>query len=102
MNLRSTLRRLRHDQSGSMLIELLVAMTFLAIAVGALMSLYASTVVDMRHASTEGNALTLADRQIENYKTLLYDDIKLSSTTIPGGSDAYVTANASDPTIPSS
>jgi type II secretory pathway pseudopilin PulG len=102
MRLRLILERIRRGESGSMLIELLIAMTFLAVAVGALMSLYASTVVTMRHASTEGNALTLADRQIEVYKTLPYAEIMLSSSTIPSGSDPYVTANASDSTIPSS
>jgi len=102
MRVRLIIDRIHRDESGSMLIELLMAMVFLAVGVGALMSLYASTVVTMRHASTEGTALTLAERQIEVYKTLPYDKIKLSSTTIPGGSDPYVTANASDSTIPAS
>jgi hypothetical protein len=85
-----------------MLIELLIAMTFLAIAIGALISLYASTQVTMRHQSIEGNATTLADKQIEMFKTLPYSSIQLDSSTIPGGSDAYVTANSTDSTIPAS
>jgi Tfp pilus assembly protein PilV len=97
-----TLRRLRRGESGSMLVELLIALTFLAVAVGALMTLYASTVLSLRHTSVEGNALTLADRQMEAYKTLPYDDIQLSNQTIPSGSDPYVTASSTDVTIPSS
>ena len=94
---------LRRDQSGSMLIELLIAMTVLAIAVGALISIYASSLISLRHTSIEGNALTLADKQIEVYKSLAYANILLDSSTIPSsGTDPYVTANASDSTIPSS
>ncbi len=90
-------------ERGSMLIELLIAMTFLAVAVGALMTIYASTQLSLRHTSIEGNALTLADKQIEVYKTLAYDNVRLDASTIPSsGSDPYVTANASDSTIPAS
>lgn len=86
-----------------MLIELLIAMMVLAIAVGALISIYASSLISMRHASVEGNALTLADKQIEVYKTLAYANILLDSSTIPSsGTDPYVTAYSSDSTIPSS
>ena len=94
-------RRLSDDR-GSMLLELLMAMTFLAIAVGALMAIYATSIVSMRHTSTEGNALTLADKQIEVYKTLQYASVQLSAPTIPSGSDPYVTASSTDSTIPSS
>ena len=85
-----------------MLIELLIAMTFIVVAVGALMASYAASMVSLHRSGTEGTALTLADRQIEAYKSLPYDSIQLASSTIPGGSDPYVTANSSDATIPSS
>ena len=85
-----------------MLIELVIAMIVLVVAVGALMGLYASTMTDMRHSATEGTALTIADRQIEAYKSLPYDSIRIVSSTIPGGSDPYVTASSGDSTIPSS
>ena len=85
-----------------MLIELVIAMSFIVIAVGALMSSYAASIVSLHHSGTEGTALTLADRQIESYKSLPYAAIQLASSTIPGGSDPYVTAHSSDATIPSS
>ena len=84
-------RRLR-SESGSMLIELLIAMTFLAIAIGALMSVYTSTILSMRHTSIEGNALTLVDRQMEVFKTLPFVQIALDSTTAPSSSDLYATS----------
>ena len=66
-----------------MLIELVIAMTFLVVAVGALMSSYASSMISLYHAGTQGTALTLADRQIEAYKSLPYDAIQIASSTIP-------------------
>ncbi len=101
MTLRRRIRTLR-SESGFMIVELLIAMTFLVVAVGALMALYASTIVDLRHSSTEGNALTLADKQMEVYKTLPFSGIIIDSSTIPSGSDPYVTAHSTDVTIPSS
>lgn len=85
-----------------MLIELLIAMTFIVVAVGALMSSYAASIVSLHRSGTEGTALTLADRQIETYKSLPYDSIRLATSTIPVGSDPYVTAHSSDASIPSS
>ncbi len=97
----STLRARLHEESGTLMLELVIAMLFLAIAVGALISVYTSSVLSLRHTSIEGNALTLVDRQLELYNTLPYASILLDAGTIPGGSDAYVTAHTSDPTIPS-
>jgi len=88
------------NESGSMLIELILAMLFLAVAVGALVSVYSASVVSLRHTSIEGNALTLVDRQIELYNTLPYAFISLDSTTIPGSTDSYTTAHSTDSTIP--
>jgi type II secretory pathway pseudopilin PulG len=95
--------RLRiRDESGSMLIDLVVAMTIIVIAVGAILSAYAAGYISLRDSSTQGNALTLADKQLELYNTLPTASIELDSSTIPTGSDPYVTAHSSDSTIPSS
>jgi Tfp pilus assembly protein PilV len=100
--LRHALRPLGSDESASMLIELVIAMTVIVVAVGALMSSFAASMVSLHHSGTEGTALTLADRQIEAYKSIPYDSIQLASSTIPSGSDPYVTAHSSDATIPTS
>ena len=77
-------------ESGSLLIELLIAMTVLAIAIGALVSVYASTILSMRHTSVEGNALTLVDKQVETFKTRPYSELRI--TGLPASSDLYVTS----------
>ncbi len=92
---RSRMRRGRLSrESGSMLIELLIAMTFLAIAVGALMTAYVSSLLSMQHTSVEGNALTLVDKRIEMFKTLAYSDLRI--TGLPGAGDPYVTSPPSN------
>src|SRR5262245_5467162 len=85
-----------------MLIELLAAMMFLSTAIGALVSVYVSTAHSLQNSGIQGTATTLVDRQIELYNTLSYAAISLDSSTIPTGSDPYVTAHSSDTTIPSS
>ena len=102
MSPHKALSLLRSDESGSMLIELVIAMTFIVVAVGALMASYASSMISLHRSGTEGTALTLADRQIEAYKSLPYTSIQLGSSTIPSGTDPYVTAHSGDATIPSS
>ncbi len=78
-------------ESGSMLIELLITMTFISVAIGALLAVYASTTISLRNSSISGNATTLVDTQMETFKTLPYAAIAIDQTTVPGGSDAYVT-----------
>jgi hypothetical protein len=82
--------RLR-SQKGSMLIELVISMTFLAVAVGALITVYASSILSLRHASVEGNAMTLADKQMETFRTLPYNGLGIDTSTIPG-SGLYVSS----------
>jgi len=79
-----------------MLIEVLISLTFLAVAIGALISVYASGVLSIRHASIEGNALTVVEKQMEVFKTLPYASLKLDSATIPAASDPYVSSPPSN------
>jgi len=90
--MRTTLRRLgrrARSEDGSMLLELVMALAILSISIGAFMSLYASAQVSLRHASIEGNALTLVERQMEAYKALRFQDLVLSSATVPASGDVY-------------
>jgi len=96
------LRRRLADERGMGLVELLIAMTILAVAVGAMMSLYVSTARSMQRAGQRGTALTLAEKQMEIYRTVPFAQIRIDSTRIPTGTDPYVTTHSSDPTIPSS
>lgn len=81
-SLRRIVSRLRRSE-GSLLIELVIAMSFLAICVGALIAVYASSLSSLRHSSIEGNAMTLADKQMETFRTLPYGSIGVDTSTVP-------------------
>lgn len=76
--------RLR-EEHGMGLIELLAALVLLTVALAALLSAFSSSVVSLTRAGTEGTALTVADRQMEAYRTLPYTCIALNSGTAPSG-----------------
>jgi prepilin-type N-terminal cleavage/methylation domain-containing protein len=97
------LTRLRARAAGDRgfgMIELLIAMAMLSVAVGALMLSFASSAVSLRRAGQKGTALTLADTQMERYRTRGFTGIRIDGTLIPT-SGTYVTAHASgDHSIP--
>ncbi len=95
------LRRRAADDDGFGLIELLIAMTMLSIAVGALLAVFTSSAVSLRRAGQKGTALTLADTQMEKYRTRTFTAVRIDGTLIPT-SGTYVTANSTDSTIPPS
>lgn len=89
------------NESGQGLIEVIIAMIFLAVAVAAILSLMTAGAISLQRAGQKGTAQTLADKQLETFRTLAYQYIRLDGTAIPA-SGAYVTAHSSDSTIPAS
>jgi type II secretory pathway pseudopilin PulG len=101
------LRRLRRratDDGGFGLIELLIATTLLIIGIGALVTTFAASAVSLRRAGQKGTALTLADTQMERYRTRSFMSVRIDGTQIPTDSTStYVTAHSlEDDTIPPS
>ena len=95
------LRRRAADDDGFGLVELLIAMTMLSIAVGALLAVFTSSAASLRRAGQKGTALTLADTQMEKYRTRTFTAVRIDGPLIPT-SGMYVTANSTDSTIPPS
>jgi Tfp pilus assembly protein PilV len=71
-NLRRITGRLRHE-AGFGLLELLIALTIVTVGIGALLSVFASSIVSLEHSNTEGTAVTLADRQLERYRSMPFN-----------------------------
>jgi type II secretory pathway pseudopilin PulG len=97
------LRRLlsgRDGEAGQGLIELIVALTLLAIAIGALLTVASSSAISLQRSDQKGTALMLAEQQIELYRNLTYDHIELDATSVANTDTIYNNAHASDPTIP--
>jgi type II secretory pathway pseudopilin PulG len=95
------LRRRAKGDDGFGLIELLIAMSMLTIAIGALLTVFVSSAVSLRRAGQKGTALTLADTQMEKYRTRTFTSVRIDGTLIPS-TGTYVTANSTDSTIPPS
>ena len=95
------LRRRAADDDGFGLVELLIAITMLSIAVGALLAVFTSSAASLRRAGQKGTALTLADTQMEKYRTRTFTAVRIDGTLIPT-SGTYVSANSTDSTIPPS
>ena len=100
------LRRLRQGAAdgGFGLVELLIAMTILTVGIGALVTTFAASAVSLRRAGQKGTALTLADTQMERYRTRTFSAVRIDGTLIPTDTTStYVTAHAlEDDTIPPS
>ena len=95
------LRARATGDDGFGLVELLIAMTMLSVAVGALLTVFVSSAVSLRRAGQKGTALTLADTQMEKYRTRTFTAVRIDGTLVPS-SGTYVTANSTDSTIPPS
>jgi type II secretory pathway pseudopilin PulG len=98
------LRRSRQRAAGDEgfgLVELLIATTMLTIAIGSLLAVFVSSAVSLRRAGQKGTALTLADTQMEKYRTRTFTAVRIDGTLIPT-SGTYVTGNTEDSTIPPS
>jgi type II secretory pathway pseudopilin PulG len=102
-NLIRRLGRRAGGENGFGLVELLIATTMLTIGIGALVTAFAASAVSLRRASQKGTALTLADTQMERYRTRSFTSVRIDGTLIPTSGSTYVTANANeDSTIPPS
>src|SRR3954447_24976925 len=90
-------------EEGQGLVELIVALTVLAIGIGSLLTLLSSSALSLQRSDQKGTALVLAEKQMELYRSVGYKDIRLDDTSVAaiGGTDPYVTANSTDSTIPS-
>jgi type II secretory pathway pseudopilin PulG len=63
------------------LVELLIAMSVLSIAISAQLAVFSSAFTSINRAGIKGTALTLADQQMEAYRTVAYSCIYLTSAT---------------------
>jgi type II secretory pathway pseudopilin PulG len=74
--------RLRAE-AGLGLVELLIAMTVLAVALMALMAAFTSGAFSLRRASQTSTAAALADQQMELYRAVKYCAIRLDDASLP-------------------
>jgi type II secretory pathway pseudopilin PulG len=73
------------DQGGFGLIELLIAMVILNIGLLAIIASFQAGIITLSRASKITTASVLGDQQMELYRSINYDSIRLASATIPAG-----------------
>jgi type II secretory pathway pseudopilin PulG len=83
------------------MVELVIALALLTVAIGALITVFASAAISLRRAGEKGTALTLADTQMEWYRRLSFTGVRIDGSLIPS-TGTYVTAHSVDATIPPS
>src|SRR5215208_2383170 len=84
-----------HDEDGFQLIEVLIAMTILAIGISAIVAGFSSGMLAVVYAGRASTAATLADTQMETYRADTYDTLK---TLLTCGSGAQASAVCNDTT----
>ena len=72
------------DQDGFGLIELLMAMVILNIGILAIVASFNAGIITLNRASRVTTAAVLADQQMELYRAITYESVRLEPTTIPG------------------
>jgi prepilin-type N-terminal cleavage/methylation domain-containing protein len=92
--------RLPRDEAGFGLIELMIAMTVLAVGILALFAMFESGIRSITRASTVTTAGALADKEMENFRAIRYDAIGLPDSLVlaaatPYSSDPAYSSNAS-------
>lgn len=86
-------RRLREER-GFALIELLAAILIINVGILAILATLNSGMVTLRRSAESSTASAIADRQLERYRALEYDDVFLDSASL-GTVDATYTGDAS-------
>src|ERR1700736_1086185 len=80
---RGIVRTLLRREGGFGLIELLLALTLLNIGLLAVVAAFTSEIVSLNRAGRITTAAVLADGQMELYRALTYNAIRLEPTSIP-------------------
>ena len=88
--------RLRRED-GFGLIELITALVILNIAIFALFAMFEAGVLSISRAGRTSTAAVLAEKQLELYRSLLYQDIGLNDTlVVAAGSDTVHTSDTAE------
>jgi Tfp pilus assembly protein PilV len=91
----------RSEEAGFGLVEVLIAMTMLAVGILALFAMFEAGIRQITRASTITTAGALADREMESFVAIRYDSIGLpdglvTSAATPYSSDPAYEAGAAD------
>ena len=81
-------------ESGFGLVEILIAMTVLAVGILALFAMFESGIRQLSRASSISTASALADREMESYVAMRYDSIGLPDSLVTSAASPYSSDSA--------
>lgn len=84
-------RRIRNDEAGIGLIELVIAIAVMNIAIMAMFAMFQAGGLSVLRAARTSNASIVAEKQMELYRAMLYANIRLNDALVTA-SDATHTA----------
>jgi type II secretory pathway pseudopilin PulG len=89
VKLRQRKRKAASNEAGFGLVELLIAMTMLAIGILALFAMFEAGIRQIARASTVTTAGALADREMEGFVAIRYDSIGLPESLVTTAATPY-------------
>jgi type II secretory pathway pseudopilin PulG len=91
------------SEDGFTILELLVAMMMISVAILALVGVFSASALSLHRSAQHGTAVTLAESQMEVYRTVPFHDIRINGTLIPSSPTSnYVAGHSGDSNIPPS
>src|SRR5262249_33485276 len=98
---RALLRRASSEEDGFGIVEIIMAMSVISIAVLALVAVFAASAVSFQLSAKRGTATTLAEAQMEIYRTVSFTGIRINGTLIPTPTrNPYVRGHPAEATTP--
>src|SRR5215213_3405714 len=85
------------NEEGFQLVEILIAMTILAIGISAIVAGFSSGMIAVVNAGRASTAAALADKQMEAYRADLFNTLKTQLTCGAGAQASAVCAQPSTP-----
>lgn len=86
--MRRSYARVRSEEGFGM-VELLIAMSVMAVGILALFAMFQSAILQIRRASTTSTAAALADTEMENYRAIKYAVIGLDEAQVLAADSTY-------------
>lgn len=87
------LGKLRQDERGIGLVEVLIAIMIINVAILAMFAMFQAGALSILRASHTSNAAVLADKQMELYRAMLHTDIRLNDSLVSSADGTHTSAS---------
>jgi Tfp pilus assembly protein PilV len=89
----TVLRKLRQDERGIGIVEVLIAIVIINVAILAMFAMFQAGALSILRASRTSNASVLAEKQMELYRAMLHTDIRLNTGLVSSADATHTSAS---------